>query len=40
MIALIIAGLIVLKLAVQFWLDWLNRRRVLTRGDAMPAAFK
>ena len=39
MIALILAGLIVLKLAVQFWLDWLNRRHVLTHGDALPAAF-
>jgi len=29
MIALTIAGLIVLKVAVQFWLDWLNRRHIL-----------
>ena len=40
MIALIIAGLIVLKLAVQFWLNWLNRRHVLVHADAVPEAFK
>jgi len=40
MIALIIAGLIVLKLAVQFWLDWLNHRHVLAHANAVPEAFK
>ena len=40
MIALIIAGPIVLKLAVQFWLDWLNCRHVCAQAAAVPAAFK
>ena len=40
MIALIIAGLIVLKLTVQFWLGELNRRHVCAHADAVPAAFK
>ena len=40
MIALTIAGFIVLRLAAQFWLDGLNRRRVCARADSVPAAFK
>ncbi len=40
MIAFIIAGFIVLKLAMQLWLARLNRRHVCAHADAVPAAFK
>ena len=40
MIALALAGLIVLKLAMQLWLTRLNRRQVRANADAVPAAFK
>src|SRR5712692_1980289 len=34
-----VLGLIVLKCAVQLWLEDLNRRNVLARADAIPAAL-
>ncbi len=40
MIALIAAGLILLKWAAQLGLEHLNRRQVLAHKDAIPAAFK
>lgn len=40
MLALAIAGLIILKLAMQLWLAHLNRRHATAHADAVPAAFK
>jgi STE24 endopeptidase len=40
MIAFAITGLIILKLAMQIWLAWLNRRHVISHANAVPAAFK
>jgi STE24 endopeptidase len=40
MIALAVAGLVILKLATQLWLAGLNRRHVISHADAVPAAFK
>jgi len=40
MIASAMAGLILLKLAMQLWLAGLNRRQVRAHADAVPAAFK
>jgi len=39
MIALAIAGLIVLRLAMQLWLSHLNRRHVIAHAGSVPAAF-
>ena len=37
---LFVLGLIVVKCAVQLWLEWLNQRNVLAHAGAVPEGFK
>jgi len=39
-VAWIVVGLILARLAVEFWLSTLNRRHVLAHAGAVPAAFQ
>src|SRR4051812_11207199 len=39
-LALIAAGLIILKWAAQEWLEWLNRRHVIRHAGQVPKAFQ